>query len=131
MSIPVVVPYFDYWDTVYCTTSLHNLDRLQKLQSSACRSILGRERDASTEEMHKDLPLLRLDARRFIHMGMEFHKSVHGNGDYSLSHFFVPLINVRARQTRASTAKRLHVPRFKTNVGSKAIRVRGPVFWNA
>ena len=64
-------------------------------------------------------------------MGVECHKSVHNNGNYSMSHFFVPLANVRARQTRASRANRMHVPRVKTNSGKKAFRVRGPVFWNA
>ena len=125
-----MVPHFDYGDTVYCTTSMYNLDRLQKLQNSACRSILGRERDTSVKELHRDLSLLTLESRRFIHMGMECHKSVHSEGGYSLSQFFVPLANVRQRQTRASIAKRMHVPRAKTNVGHKAIRIRGPVFWN-
>ena len=32
----LVLPYLDYGDTVFCTTSTHNLDRLQKLQNSAC-----------------------------------------------------------------------------------------------
>ncbi len=63
-------------------------------------------------------------------MGVECHKSVHGDGNYSMSHFFVPLVNVRERQTRPSQANRLHVPRVKTNSGMKAFRVRGPVFWN-
>ena len=47
-----------------------------------------------------------------------------------MSEFFVPLNGVRPRKTRATESKKLHVPRVKTTVGSKAFRYRGPVFWN-
>ena len=77
------------------------------------------------KELHRDLAILTLESRRYIHMGMECYKSVYGDGNYSLLQFFVPLAETRARQTRASKA-----PRAKTNAGCKVIRVRGPVFWN-
>ncbi len=127
----LVLPYLDYGDTVFCTTSAYNLDRLQKLQNSACRSILCRERDSSVNEMHKDLSLIYLCEQRYIHMGVECYKSVHGGGDYSLTRFFVPIHDVRPRITRATSRRKLHIPRVKTTVGSNAMRVRGPVFWNS
>ena len=92
-----------------------------KLQNSACRSILCRECDSSTREMHSDKLLLSLSDRRYLHMSMECH---------SLWHFFVLLTEVRPRLTQASESNKLHVPRVRTTVGSKAFRVCGPVFWN-
>ena len=126
----LVLPYLDYGDTVFCTTSVYNLDRLQKIQNSACRSILCRERDTSVEAMHNDLSLLYLCERRYIHLGVECHKSVYGGGEYCLTKYFVPLHAVRPWATRATMSNKLHVPWVKTTVGSKALRVHGPVFWN-
>ena len=105
----LVVPHFDY---------------------SGKEIILGRERESSVVELHRDLSILPLESRVFIHMGNECHKSVYSDGMYSLAQFFVPLTDVRARKMRASTANRLRIPKAKTNAGHKAIRVRGPVFWN-
>ena len=69
------LPYIDYGDTAYCTTSAYNLDRLQKLQNSACRSILEHKRDSSVASMHVDLDILPLDKCRQLHINMECHES--------------------------------------------------------
>ncbi len=60
----LVLPHFDYCDTVYMTASATHLNKLQLLQNSACRTILLAEARTSTDYMHNELDLLRLNERQ-------------------------------------------------------------------
>ncbi len=46
----LVLPHFDYCDTVYMTSSIKNLNKLQLLQNSACRTILLANRYTSVTD---------------------------------------------------------------------------------
>ena len=75
------------------------------------RYILGRKRLVvsgphtlnSMENMHNELNLLKLEDRRNLHFLTECHKNIH-NTKSSSSKYFVPVSNLRARQTRNTDA---------------------------
>ena len=88
----LILSNIDYCDIVYNSSTLENLNRLQLLQNSACRTILLAPYDTHVSEMHRTLGLLPLDKRRFLHMSFDCHKSVYFNGKSSLSGFYVPVL---------------------------------------
>ena len=64
----LLLPHLDYCDTVYSLTSAANLQILQTLQNSACRTMLRVDRRAPVDEMHSDLKIMTLEQRRVLHI---------------------------------------------------------------
>ena len=83
----LVLPHIDYCDLIYCCTSEANLQKLQKLQNCACRTLLRADRRAHIQDMHQDFKFLTLSQRREYHMATECYKHV-TNSDSSLHSFF-------------------------------------------
>ena len=124
----LVLPHFDYCDTVYTCSALVNLNKLQLSQNAACRTILLADFDEHIHVLHKRLGLLYLDDRRDLHLTCLCHKSVYFNDLSSLSNFFVPVVPVVGRYTRACDMVKLRIPHMCTK---KAFRFRGPKMWNS
>ncbi len=128
----LILPLFDYCDTVYMCTSLGNLSKLQLLQNQACRTILLAGRYTSVKDMHCSLKLEMLNDRRNVHMALECHKNIYFEGQASLAHFYIPVMEVHGGiRTRHADSKFMTVPRTRTATGAKAYSVRGPSFWNS
>ena len=124
----LVLPHYDYCDTVYMTASKESLNRLQLLQNSACRTMLCTGRDTHIAHMHKNLGLLTLHERRHLHFAFETFKCINTESNKGLQKFFVPIVPVNKCTTRSSKGKNMVVPRASTQMGHKAINVRGPIF---
>ncbi len=127
----LVLPHFDYCDTVYMTSPLRNLNKLQMLQNSACRTILLANRYTSVNDMHFIINLSTLHMRRNYHLAAECHRNIYFEDCASLGHFYVPVLRQNIVQTRSENTKLMQVPRVRSVAGSKAISVRGPTFWNS
>ena len=63
----LVLPHFDYCDTIFMTATKDNLNKLQLLQNSVCRTLLLANRETHVSDMHLTLGLLYLDERRCLH----------------------------------------------------------------
>ncbi len=126
----LVLPHFDYCDTVYMTASMETLNRLQLLQNHACRTMLMANREAHIADMHKDLGLLTLTERRQLHFGFQIHKTMYEDCNVSLKRFFVSVTSGRVRPIRGNHRYDMVVPRVRSSMGEKAIAYRGPSFWN-
>ena len=120
----LVLPHFDYCDTVYACTTAGNLSKLQLLQNSACRTMLRCNKRTSVDQMHKDLEILKLDNRRKLHLSMECHKAINEEG-HSLARYF----NKRIMRTTRAGETRVEVPNRRTNMGRRGISFRGPNHW--
>ncbi len=121
----LVLPHFDYCDLVYCCTNAANLQKLQTLQNSACRTLLGAGRRAHVSDMHNELKLLTLEQRRTLHLGTECFKHIHNEAS-SLHSLFEPNVG-RPTRSSGSTYK---IPNLKTDTGRRAFSYRGPHHWN-
>ncbi len=66
-----------YTSLTYSCTSVANLQKLQKLQNSACRTLLRTDRHVHITYMHQELKFLILSERRDLHMAAECYKHVH------------------------------------------------------
>ena len=51
----LILPHYDYCDTVYMTGNKDSLNKLQLLQNSACRTMLFANRDCHISDMHVEL----------------------------------------------------------------------------
>ncbi len=121
----LVLPHLDYCDLVYSCTSDANLQKLQKLQNSACRTLLKADRRAHISDMHKELKFLTLEQRRELHLSVECYKQVN-NSNSSLHNYFVAQ---DTRRTRTGE-KKVKVPNIRSEMG-RSFSYRGPVHWNA
>ena len=81
----LALSHFDYCDTVFMTATETSLRRLQLLQNSACRAMLLSAKDAHISDMHRELGLLYLNARRNLHFSLQIHKTVYSDSHTSLS----------------------------------------------
>ncbi len=97
--------------------------------SHPCRTILLAPSDTHISDMHGGLSLLSLQNRRDLHMCVSCHKSIYFQGKSSPSGFYVHVIAVTGRNTRAADTLSMKVPRTKTKLGQYAISYRGPKFW--
>lgn len=127
----LIVPLFDYGDIIYMNTTNEQMDRLQKLQNSACRTILLADARTHIVDMHTTLKLTQLDMRRTFHLAVFVYKVIKGLiVSIQLAHLFEPLNLRHDAGTRANARNDLVVPRTRTLMGSRAISVVGPALWN-
>ncbi len=121
----LVLLHLNYCDLVYSCTSEANLQKLQKLQNSACRTLLRADRRAHVADMHNRLKFVTSSQRRDLHLSVECYKQVN-NTSSSLHHFFKPR---KSRSTRTGE-KKSKVPDIRSTMGRKCFSYRGPVHWN-
>ena len=119
----------DYCDLVYMCTTEQNLQKVQLIQNSACRIILGADIDTPIKQLHTELELPTLKQRRQIHMAMECHNSIF-NEEAGLHRMFKPIDDNRARPTRSENQNLMTVANIRTVNGRKAFTYTGPFFWN-
>ena len=72
-----VLLHSEYCDSAYIQTSQLNLNTLQIIQNSACRTLLLASRDCQTSDMHRDLNLMYLNTRRLIHVQSLNHRNIY------------------------------------------------------
>ena len=113
------------------TATFEQLDRLQKLQNTACRLILQADARTHISEMHADLGLTSLAVRRHFHLAIFMYKVVNGLIiSLQLAHLFESIHLRHDIPTRAQSRNDMLVPRSRTLVGARAISIVGPNCWN-
>ena len=125
----LVTPHLDYGDVIYMSANKETLAKLQVVQNKACRLILRARRLTSTDEMHKNLNLMRLEPRREFHLQCICHTNIYHDEYACLSRYFEP-VGLNRRTTRAANNKDMKIPNIKSTKGRMAFRYKGPVAWN-
>ena len=122
----LILPPFDYGDTIYCHTSQGNLGKSQIMQNNACRMILRAGNYDSTLEMHNKLDLDFLAERRSFPISGYMFKSLNNLvKSPDIISLFEPLNCVHGANTRAAGRNDLIVPVTLTRFGAKSLAV----FW--
>ncbi len=75
----LVLPHFDYCNVVYSTATATCLQKLQLVQTSACRIMLLADKRTPVSQMHNDLNLMFPSQRRDFHLSCEMHKHILNN----------------------------------------------------
>ncbi len=103
---------------------------LQKLQNTACRSILRADIRTSITAMHDDLNVHMLHQRRCQQIVTMVYKFLHGLGPESCKNLLVLVSNTHNVATRAADNLMLHVPQTRLVLSDNDFAVVGPKLWN-
>ena len=88
----LVLPHYDYCDTIYMCANKDTLGKLQLVQNIGCRTILLADKRRHIADMHKELKLMPLSDRRDLHLSLLCHKNINPEGIESLTKYFKPAV---------------------------------------
>ena len=126
----LVAPLIDYCDIIYMHANQDSLQKLQVVQNTACRIILGAGPRDHIRDMHHELKLDYLKDRRNMHLLTECHKNIHTDKTLPLQSFFILNKNCPLRRTHRVCKYDVLVPRLRTSAVQKAFSYVGPATWN-
>ena len=119
----MLLPLLEYGDIFLSATTADNRKKLQVLQNKGLRCALNRDMTESSEELHREANLLKLEYRREQHLL---------NFIYDWSHDPSKL-KVKTKstiQTRSQNKKLLHIRKPRTEKFKKSFAYQGPKKWN-
>ena len=125
----MILPIFDYCDTVWGTCGATKQRQLQILQNRAARVVLQRrQRDISIVNLHQTLNWKYLADRRFEHTCIMVFKCLTGLAPTYLSATFQHNSRIHTYNTRQTT--KLHPPSYTTTCGQKTFAYTGTSQYN-
>ena len=127
LATALLFPHLDYCSIVFLDASLELKRRLQRLQNSYVRYVLGLGRGDHISPHRAALGWLRIESRRHYFMGILMYKIMHmHNLDYLESLFsrYVP------RSATRGKIKELTAPLMRTETGINFFSVRGAHLWD-
>ena len=105
--------------------SKHNIQKLQKLQNSAAKLILGKRRRDSATEARRELHWLNIEARVTFKILLIVHKLLRGKCSSNLS------LRYKNFNGRPDDYLKLHTPNFRTAYGTRVFEYNGSRLWNS
>ena len=126
----LILPIFDFSDTVYNCLSQKDSASLQKLQNCAMRWILHSDHLEPIKNMHATLHLSLLNIRRSWHSLNETYKIINGICPAYLNDMFTYVAVVHERTTRSTAQNLLYVPRCRLECSKRNFKVRASIDWN-
>ena len=127
----LILPHFDYCDAVWGNSSKTLLDKLEKLQNSAGRIILGLPRRSSTDFVLSTMDWITLEDRRTFHLNVLVYKSLTFKLPPQLCNCFIVTSNAHSYNTRSGSHGNLVLPFSKTKSGQRKFVSRGVEAFNA
>ena len=126
----LIVPIIEYGDHVYHGMTQGDAYTLQKLQNTACRSILRADMRTSIADMHEELNVHMLHQRCCQHKATMVYKFLHGLGPESCKNLLVLVSSTHNVATRSSDNFVLLVPQTRLVLTDNDFAVVGPKLWN-
>ena len=125
----MVLPLFDYCDTIYGTTDQKALTKLQRLQNRGAKTILKVPMDTSTQTVLTTLNWLPLNSRVTYHSHILMYKCLNGLApDYLCREF--NYVN-HSHNTRYRAKQVLYVNKTKLEVTKRSFKHHGAINWNS
>ena len=125
-----ILSRLDYCNSVYLGITEEQFDRLQRIQNSAARMILGKRKRDHITPLLRELHWLPVRARCQYKVAVLAYRHFDGSLAPSLDsclNTFIP-----TRNLRSANEKSLVVPRYNLkSAGFRSFRVRAPIIWNA
>jgi hypothetical protein len=123
-----IYPYLTYCNHVWGCTYISNLKRLIILQKCIIRIICGVRPRTHTNELFKNLNILKLEDINKYLIGKFMFKWVHRALPSIFDEYFTFNHDIHMYDTRQTDE--LHLPTVKLNSGKQSIKFRGPSVWN-
>ena len=113
----------DYCNSLFVNLNKDRIFKLQKVQNTAARLILGKRRRDSAKDVLRELNWLNVDARITFKILLLVHKVVRGMCNMSLSY--------KAFNGRPEDELKLVTPTFNTKYGERLFEYNGSRLWNS
>ena len=117
----MILPYFDYADSIYHRANTSDLDKLQRLQNRCLKIFANRDKRFSTDQAHKLASVPFLKDRRKAHV-LNFMYKRQGKRE---------LMNTREIRTRAHDAPLFNVTIPRCEAFKRSIGYFGSEEWNS
>lgn len=124
------LPHLDYGIIVWSNCGATNLSKLQKLQNTAMRIILGAPFRTHIKDMLSSLGFMDVRDRISYVTGCMMYKVNNNIAPNNLCQLFTHVRNIHPVHTRRNQAGDLYIPRFNTNYGKSSFQFKGSVLWN-
>ena len=121
----VISTRLDYCNSLLVNIDKENLNKLQKVQNSAARLVLGRGRRESARSALRELHWLNVEARILFKVLLLVFKAIKGQCSDNLSFEF------KNFNGRPDDFLLLKTPNFKTKYGKRVFEFSGSRLWNA
>ena len=127
----IIVPYFDYCDTVWgnCCQKYKNI--LQRLQNRCARIVSGNfDYTVSPKLIIEELGWQQLEERRRFHLATLTYKCLNSAAPQYLANKFTFCNQIHQRNTRSHKNQNLYVPRPRTEKFKQSLSFIGAKTWN-
>ena len=121
----VVSSRLDYCNSLFANIGKSNLQKLQKVQNSAAKLILGKRRRDSASTALRELHWLNIESRITFKLLLLVHKVLRGRCSSNLS------LEYKGFNGRPEDYLKLRTPNFKTVYGTRVFAFNGSRLWNA
>ena len=125
----VIEPYFRYCCPIWSSANSTNVQRLQKLQNRAARTVTDSPYDAHSEPMTKKLGWLTIKKLIDSETVKIVYKALHNEAPKYLKELFHRLSDILNRELRNSKTD-LYIPLLKTSLRQKSFAYRGVCIWD-
>ena len=115
----------DYCNSILYGTSRENMYKLQKLQNSAAKLILGQRKRDSASEALRELHWLNVESRITFKVLLTVYKATRNEGPVTIN------LNYNQWSCRSINDLKLETPWCKTAIGERLIAYHGTRLWNA
>ena len=121
----VITSRLDYCNSLFMNISKSNLYKLQKVQNSAARLVLGKRRRESAQRALRDLHWLNVESRIIFKTVLLAYKIINGMCSDNL------VLNFKGFNGRPSDFLMLETPGAKTKYGKRTFAYNASRLWNA
>ena len=118
-----------YGIELYGSAKTSKLDKVQTLQNKLLKTIMNKPFTYSTDQLHKDLIILKInDIYKFTILQF-VHKCVHSTQITKFNTYYKTSDVDHDYQTR--TKHHLHTQRYRTELGKSTVHNQGATLWNS
>ena len=121
----VITSRLDYCNSLFMNISKENLTKLQKVQNTAARLVLGRKRRDSATAALRELHWLKVECRIIFKTILLCYKVIKGTCSENLQ------VQYKQFNGRSSDSLLLETPNYKTKYGKRLFDYNAPRLWNA
>ena len=118
----------DYASCLLLGVAKYKIDQLQKLQNTAARIILNKDRSHNAHSLLYELHWLPVHIRINFRCLVYVYKCLNGLAPDYMSELIIPVVN--EKHLRSSDKVLLYQPRTRTTYGDRAFSNYGPKLWN-
>jgi hypothetical protein len=129
VAVAIVQSRLDYCNSLFFGTSQHNIRKLQRIQNTLARIVVGHPLAASSSELLYNLHWLPVHHRLNFKIALLTYKIL----TFNQPSYLASLVNfnIAPRTLRSSDQHLLYLPRTCTVTGGRAFNLAAPKVWNS